>query len=248
MKRALNLLREALPYRRQAFDDGFKALGYTLVKRLDDPRPGDCVLVWNRYAGFDEIAQHASRHGAAVLVAENSPLGELLPGIWYALARNDIALCGGQWQDRGPERWDSWGIGLEPWRDGGETVIFGQRGIGRPGIACPAGWAERMQERTRGRIRAHPGGAPAKPLRADLERAGAAVSWNSAAAVQALVYGVPVFYGCAEFAMRDACAPVSTWPAPIKSDELRLAAFRRLAWGISRLDEITSGQALERLL
>jgi hypothetical protein len=248
VKRAFNLLREALPYRRQAFNDGFQALGYTLVKRLDDPKPGDVVLTWNRYGGFDEIAQHAERRGATVLVAENNPLGDMLPGIWYALARSHIALCGGLWSNRGPERWDSWGIDLHPWRDSGETVVFGQRGIGRPGIACPAAWIDRAQQMTSGRIRPHPAGGPAKPLRDDLARAGCVVTWASAAAVQALVFGVPVLYGHPDFTMRQACAPLGDYPALRRDDAERLAAMRHLAWGIAGLDEITSGEALHRLL
>jgi hypothetical protein len=246
--RALNLLREALPYRRQAFDGGFRALGYTLVKRLDDPRPGDVVLTWNRYGGFDETATHAERKGATVLVAENSPIGDLLPGTWYALARSNIALCGGSWAHRGPDRWASWGITLEPWRTSGDTVIMGQRGIGRNGIASPSGWAERMQARIGGRIRAHPGTGPARPLRDDLACAGAVVAWCSAAAVQALAMGVPVVYGHADFALRDACTSIDQWPLLRTDDAARLAAFERLAWGIASLDEISSGTALERLL
>lgn len=48
MRRALALLKPTPHYRREAFEAGFKALGFTLVKRLDDPGPGD-ALCWGQF-------------------------------------------------------------------------------------------------------------------------------------------------------------------------------------------------------
>lgn len=250
MPKALNLLRRSVHYRRDAFDRGLIRAGFLLVDRVDRPEPGDVVLCWNRYGGAAEQADHFERHGARVLVAENCPLGNDLHGGAYSLARSHVALTGGALASGGPERWDSWGINLARYRsDDGETVILGQRGIGHPDVASPAQWAEQLRGRIGGRIRVHPGTGEAIPLADDLQRAGAVVTWSSAAALQAMALGVPVWHAHPKFIGAPAARPLAEWPGPGKRDEAaRLEVFRRLAWAIWTLDEISSGEAVARVL
>lgn len=250
MPRALNLLRAALHYRREAFDAGLQAAGFDLVQRNDRPEPGDVLLIWNRYGGGDETAQHFERHGATVLVAENCPLGNDLHGGSYTLARRQVALTGGDFfGNHGPERWDSWGINLQPWRTQGHTLILGQRGIGNSDTRSPDQWAERIKARFGGHIRPHPGTGPAKPLADDLKEAGRVITWSSAAAIQALAAGVPVWHAHPGFVGAGAARQLADWGRePNTSDTARLAMFRRLAWCIWTLDEIKTGEPIARLL
>jgi hypothetical protein len=248
--RALNLLRTAPHYRRDAFDSGLKASGFKLVERLDRPEPGDVLVIWNRYAGYAEVADNFERRGAAVLVAENCPFGNSWRGgVWYSLARRHVALTGGEIHDGGPSRWDSWGVELAPFRDGKETVVLAQRGLGHNDIKSPDGWAEAVQRKIGGRIRQHPGTGPAKPLADDLRKAREVVTWSSAAAVQALTLGVPVWHAHPKFVCAAASRPLSEFPGdPRRDDAARLACLRRLAWAIWSLAEIESGEAIEHIL
>lgn len=264
---ALNLLREALPYRKGAFSEGLTAAGFKVVASIPNPKPQDVLLVWNRYTSFDAEAKRFERAKATVIVAENGFLREGLQGKWFALALNHHAGAG-TWNIGGPERWDSFGITLQPWRtDGKELIIFGQRGIGENGIAAPRGWAESVQRQLRGRIRPHPGNEPAKiPLENDLKNAFAAATWSSAAALYALIEGIPLICASSRWIGAQAGIPMSTWLARSgpsqrptgpnlavsdglnRSDADRLAVFRKLAWAQWEIKTISSGEAFRWLL
>lgn len=245
--RALNLIRPGLHRRRDAFDKGLQRLGYDLADESMTPVAGDLVVMWNRYGGFNARAEQFEAVGGVVLIAENCPFGNDFLGGSFSLARTHVAMTGGVW-NRGPDdRWDGWGMKLEGWRDsGGDTVVLDQRGIGHPTVASPSGWADGVARNIGGRVRRHPGsGAPVLPLREDLRRASAVVTWSSAAALQALMLGVPVWYQHPSFAGNIAAAPFWQWPAGRRCDDgLRLEAFRRLAWAIWTIPEIESGDAL----
>lgn len=250
MPKAVNLIRRALHYRRDAFDAGLRACGYTIVESLPRPESGDLLLIWNRYGGGAEQADHFERRGASVLVAENNPLGNDLHGGSYSIARRHVALTGGEINEGGPDRWDAWGIRPQLWRiSGREVVVLGQRGIGHPSVRSPDGWAERVARITRGRIRAHPGTGPALPLVDDLRHASEVVTWSSAAALQALLMGVPVWHNHPAFIGAAAARPLGEWGSKEarRDDAARLAVFRRLAWAIWTLDEIRSGAAIAHI-
>lgn len=254
MPRAINRLRASLHYRREAFDAGLRAAGFDVVEQLPDPRPGDLLLIWNRYGGYHEEAQHFERAGARVLVTENGYLGKAWRGgEWFALAQGHHAGAG-RWHEGGPERWDGWQVEMAPFRHGGsEVVILGQRGIGEPGVRSPDRWAEGMLSITGTaghRIRPHPGQGPAVPLAEDLADARCVYTWHSGAALQALMLGVPVWY----------CFPLwiggrggAPWDQMGRVDAnrdegARLAMFRRLAWAQWTLDEIKTGEAIRCVL
>lgn len=248
--RALCLLRERTVYRRQAFITGLQRAGYELVPTITKPGPSDVLCIWNRYAGNHEQARKFESAGAKVVVAENGYLPDLPGGKWLALALNHHAGAG-VWKYGGPERWDSLGVELRPWRhvNNGETIVLGQRGIGEPGIASPIGWAESVVRKVKGRIRSHPGtNKNVVPLEQDLARASAVVTWASSAALKALLYGVPVWYDMPRWIGGPACRPLAEWPAPMRDDQARLEMFRCLAWAQWTLTEIESGSAFSYLL
>lgn len=246
MRRALCLLRESPHYRRQCFVEGLQTAGFRVADAPFDPEPDDCVLLWNRYGKNDATARRFDAVGAAVLVAENAYVRRK---DWYSLSRDHHAGAG-RWCVRGPERWASFGVELQPWRAAGETVILGQRCIGERGIASPMGWELGVKRAYGGRIRPHPGkhGNP-PPLEQDLAKAGAAITWASSAALTALILGIPVFHGLPTWIGAPAARPVTELAAgPLRDDAARLAAFERLAWAMAPLDEIRSGEAIVRLL
>lgn len=131
------------------------------------------------------------------------------------------------------ERWDSLGVELAPWRDGGETVGLPQRGIGPAGVAMPRTWVPPGCDR----IRRHPGVNPCKPLDDDLADAGKVVTWGSGAAIKALMLGIKV-----ESHMPKWCGEQDN------TDEGRLNMLRRLSWAQWRLSEIEAGDPFRWLL
>jgi hypothetical protein len=250
------MLRHSLHYRRDAFNTGLVACGFDVVEILNDPQPGDVLVVWNLYGGYYERAQMFASRGAHVIVAENGWLGkDWRDGEWFTLCL-DHHIGAGRWLDGGPSRWDSWSVELAPWREpGGDVVILAQRGIGERGYASPVNWAENTRARIGcGRIRAHPGTLACSPklpsLESDLASASDVVTWASGAALKALVMGVSVWNDMPQWIGAKACRHVSEFKAGcgLRDDEARLNMFRRMAWSMWTLDEIRSGYPFLRLM
>lgn len=228
-------LRPGVHYRREAFTAGLEKLGYRVIHEEQPRRCGDrdVLVIWNRYRQWARAADQFEDRGMPVLVAENAAWGNEFAGDrWYSLARG-VHNTAGRFPVGGPERWDSLGVELAPWRAAGETVVLPQRGIGPPGVAMPPHWPERQQ----GRLRPHPGTRDCVALDVDLASAGKVVTWGSGAAIKALLWGIKV---------------ESHMPGWIgeqdNTDAGRLEMLRRLAWAQWRLDEIRSGQAFKALL
>lgn len=244
------LVRDQLHYRRDAFETGLRRLGYKIAGANEVSRGGhgDALVTWNRYGANHRAATELASRGGIVLVTENNYLGDDLPGEkQYALSR-DHHNGAGWWIEDGPERWDRLGIELKPWRkDGGETVVLPQRGIGEPGVAMPLAWAR--EAKRYGRVRPHVHGkANARPLADDLRKASAVVTWGSGAAIRALVWGIPVFHAMPRWISAQAARHVGLMDqGRMCDDAARLAMFRRLAWAMAPLSEIESGEAIDRL-
>ncbi len=241
MKTAYLGLREGLPYRREAFRAGLETLGYTVRECITHkPESGDCLIVWNRYGEKDSAARVFESQGLPVLIAENGYLGNEFAGKqWFALSRNQHNGAG-TFPEGAPERWDSLGVTLHPWRESGETALLPQRGIGPVGVGMPRDWLERTERRLAGtsyRVRRHPGTRDCVPLDVDLANAGRVVTWGSGAALKALTWGIPVESDMPQW--------IGTQD---NTDAGRLAMFRRLCWGMATLEEITDGSAFRRML
>ena len=258
---AYNLTRREVHYRHDAFSAGLAAAGYQVREGAQPQgRPGDVLVVWNRYGHYHEAASRFEAGGGTVIVAENgylapgggSPHG-LNPRTWFALGRgahNDSTAV----PEGGPERWTALGVDLKPWRrDGRHVLVCPNRSFGTPGRIMPPDWGNdvcrRLAKLTKReiRLRAHPGNdAPKKPLAEDLRDCWAMVIWASSAGVHALVAGIPVICESPKWI----CKPASWFLAEIENPPQpdRLGAMQRLAWAQWSVAEIAAGTAFRRLL
>ncbi len=221
-----NRLRPALHTRFEAFNSGFRALGY----KESSADKCDVLLIWNRRAMDHTLAKACEARGGTVLVAENAAWGnDFMGGHWCSLARG---FHNERWRFKqgGDERWDSLNVPLAQWRpEGGEVIGLPQRGIGLHGHAMPLGWVPKGCTR----IRKHPGARPCKPLEDDLAQASKVVTWGSGAAIKALMWGISVE------------SHMPNWIGEQdNTDDGRLAMLRRLAWAQWRIAEIESGEAI----
>lgn len=234
-------------YRRSAFTDGLKRLGYTIIHRQNpDPRDrpksrDDLIVIWNKKRGHDEMMAHQwEKLGGTVIIAENGYLQQT-DKTYYALATH--GHNGSGWSPVGADdRFGKLGFAIKPPRDGGEYILVrDQRGIGSALMASPPGWGQKMVEVLKRhapfpvRLMAHPGdkGKLEKDLAA-MAGARSVVIWSSAIGVRALVEGIPVQH----FAPHWIC---ETWAKD------REAALQRMAHAQWHFDEIATGEPFARM-
>jgi hypothetical protein len=250
--RAYVAVREAPHYRRDAFCDGLRACGYEIGPL--DPRPGNALLIWNRYGAGHQMALQYEAAGGTVIVAENGYLGREWGGqVWYSLALNWNAGAG-RWPIGGPERADIFDADWWPWRTGGDyALVLAQRGIGSPPVAQPSGWHQRAAKHLQAMghrvvVRGHPGAKQHnETLYPQLAGAKFVVTWGSGAAIKALLYGVPVYHGLPKWIGAPAARPFGkVLGEPFRGD--RGEFLTQLAWAMWSVEEIGSGHAFRHLL
>ena len=234
-------------YRRSAFTDGLKRLGYTIIHRQNpDPRDrpksrDDLIVIWNKKRGHDEMMAHQwEKLGGTVIIAENGYLQQT-DKTYYALATH--GHNGSGWSPVGADdRFGKLGFAIKPPRDGGEYILVrDQRGIGSALMASPPGWGQKMVEVLKRhapfpvRLMAHPGdkGKLEKDLAA-MAGARSVVIWSSAIGVRALVEGIPVQH----FAPHWICE---------KWNDSREVALQRMAHAQWHFDEIATGEPFARM-
>lgn len=225
--------------------------------------PGDVLVIWNRYWNWHQQALAFEAAGGTVLVAENGYIGRDAQGIqYYALAIGGHNGSG-RWFVGDGSRLESLQLPLEPWQHNpdGHILVCAQRGIGSPTMASPDGWhhdvARRLKPLIRReiRIRYHPEdrnaprGLPARSLDEDLAGASACVIWSSSSGVKALVHGVPVCHEAPHWVCARGAQPgIAGIENPLRSDDLRAAALRDMAWAQWSVAELASGMAFKTLL
>lgn len=250
---------KALPvYRRDAFAEGMKKLGYSPTFNVRGPEPGGVLIVWNLHGSIESQAHEWRRAGGKVLCAENGFVRGANGKQTYSLAR-DFHNGAGRWYIGGPERWDALGIKLRPWQSNmkGHILVAAQRGIGSKEMRSPPNWdrimVEQLARLTKLRItlRAHPG-RPAQEetvrIKQDLQGACCCVIWSSATGVRALIEGIPVFQFAPHWVCEGAAGRVGVTFPPIMDDAKRLEAMRRMAWHQFTPEEIATGEPMHRLL
>lgn len=250
-------IRQMPHYRRGAFEQGLRAVGYRLVTSGAPAGPEDLFIIWNRYAHFHSMATAWERQGGTVLVAENGYAGVDAEGRQY-YALSATGHNGSGWFPVGNEkRFPALGLEVKPWREllaNGYWLVCGQRGIGSPEMASPDRWhATAAAAVTRlgktPKIRLHPGTKPPPTTLADdLAGANACVIWSSSSGVKALLSGVRVVYDAPHWI----CAPAAQRLATVAEkgltadDGLRDYALERMAHAQWAVAEIESGEPFAR--
>lgn len=248
-------------YRRDDFAAGLQAAGWAVSGAFPTkPGPDTTLVIWNRHGENHKQATRIEREGGRVLVVENGYLGGKSKFDQYFA----LAIGGhngtGKWatpQGGLPERWDTFGIELAPWRERGEHVLLlPQRGIGPDGTRMPPGWMQRVAGQLKGltsrpiRIRRHPGVRRFEvPMGPDLLNCHCAITWASGAALKAIVAGVPVFYELPGWIGGLAASRFNAGESletPFTGD--RLPMLKRLAWAQWRIEEIRCGRPFHLLL
>lgn len=256
---ACSLVRSRPEYRHEAISDGLSRCGFDVTNRPStEPRPGDVLVIWNRYGLGHVSAGVYQRRGLAVMVVENGylPMRGARKTLALALDQHNGAGC---WCIGDTPRAPLLDIELTPWRGDGETgdiLLLPQRGIGPPGVAMPRNWVADVQRRMRGvgvdmsrvRVRRHPGlDRPPLPLVDDVAGAGVCVVWASGAGLKALVAGCPVVYDFPQWIGRDAASPgIESIQKPRIGDRQKM--LERVAWAQWSDEEIASGVPFVRLL
>lgn len=249
--RAVILLPQSPHYRRDAFAEGLGKLGYEpTFNNNRDPRPGDVLVIWNRYA--NDTARNFERAKATVLVAENAWVGP------EAKDEHHFAICrghhngAGTWEVGPEKRWPKMNIKLKPWRkQGSHILVLPQRGMGEKGVAMPTTWeadiVKRLQKITKRPIRTrhHPGPRPHPEI--DFDNCWACVIWASGAGVKAIIDGIPVFYEMPKWIGGLAGRlGIEDLENPFLGD--RIPMLERLAWAQWRPEEISAGEPFKWLL
>lgn len=267
MKAAL-LIRTAVHYRHDAFKEGLRRLGYSVVDTADTD--ADVVVMWNRYGSRHLYASAMEERGAKILVAENGYLGKDYRGeSWYALAGRHHNGAGDWPRALGNARIAAYGPqALPPYRappvPGSRRVLRGlllpQRGIGPPGIASPIDWESRVRSAVRRSgltvelaARQHPGAnrATGDGLEAALSSVDFAIVWSSGAGVKSLVHGTPVVSTYADWIGAPAATSLDEFlqTGMLRTDEkIRAETLASVFAAMWRLDEIQSGEALQKVL
>jgi hypothetical protein len=251
VKRACLRLRRSHYTRWQFFERGLRRLGFAVGDNPNSPRPGDVLVMWNRFPHNERWAKEFESVGAVVIIAENGWIGKIDDCRPIALARSHHNGAG-WWPMGAGDRWPRFGVALAPWRQDGEHIlVLPQRGYGEAGVAMPPSWAAMVQQRLRALtrrkvvLRRHPG--VEQPDDPDFSGAWAAVTWASGAGIKALAAGVPVFHEMPHWLGAPAARfGIDAIETPVMPD--RLPMFRRLAWAQWSPHEIETGEALAPLI
>lgn len=242
MKAVLRIRKEPV-YRREAFERGLKAVGFTLTEKATPNGPEDYLVLWNRQGAGELEADAWEAKGGTVIVCENGYLQQV-DKTYYAISMHGHNGSGWFPHDPGEDRFSALGYGLKPWRGReGSVLICAQRGIGSREMKSPPGWAEKQLafwkhvKSTPARIRPHPGNfAPKVPLAADLYGVVCCSIWSSAVGVQALAEGVPVVHHAPH------------WICAGAGNSNRYEVLNRMAHAQWHYEEIATGEPFARIL
>lgn len=244
------MLREGKSYRRDRFEAGLEAVGFSIEKNYRRaPNRDDVVVLWNRSRGHEGIAQIYERAGARVVIAENGYLPGTEKTFALALGKHNGA---GFWPRGDGPRFD---IPMAPWRaDGDHVLVLLQRGIGTIGVAQPAQWKgavlARLSRVTKRpiRVRIHPGVHHRRALEDDLAGAWCCVTWGSGAGIKAIVAGIPVFHALPNWIGAPGASPLHGEDIEDPYIGERALFARAVSWAQWTMTEVEHGTAFRALL
>jgi len=253
MKAILRIRKEPY-YRRSAFEQGLKRVGFTLAESGKPDGPDSWLCLWNRQGAGEIEADAWEKAGGTVIVAENGYLQKVDKSM-YAISVH--GHNGSGWFPVGTEdRFKALGFPLKDRKPPlGPIIVMGQRGIGSRTMRSPGGWAEKMVKRVQGitkwpvHLRHHPGNfAPKVPLEHDLMRNTQCVVWSSAAGVRALVEGLAVFYDAPHWICEQGAHRFTGKPQEAVPLTECWAALQTMAHSQWRHEEIATGEPFARIV
>jgi hypothetical protein len=210
---------------------------------------GDAAAFYG-IVGIEADFRRESRR--SFLYGDNAYL-DRLRGTHFRFARDGFQPTGLQPPDW--ERYKAQAIEVRPWTTGGHIVVVEQSEHFLRLSGGGAGWLDRtvaeLQRHTDRPLRIRRWNRAkdkaAKSLRIDLKGAHALVTWASAAAVEALLAGVPVYVMGQSAAQPMASGPLSAIEKPLRPEgrEAWAAGLANSHWTLSELRE---GMAWRRLI
>lgn len=227
---------------------GLFRLGYEIAEGpRENPDKSDVLVLWNRLATHNEIAERYEAAGAKVIIAETGWIGKDT----YALCLNHHNGYG-NWHIGKRSRWPSFGIEVKPWRTEGEHIlVVPQRGMGIPPVAMPRDWTasvlKHLEKRTSRPIIVRYPGERIHPIEPEFKNAHAIVTWASGAGIKAIVEGYPVFYEMPYWLGSLAASPLD---ADLEGPYLgeRDTLLHTLSWAMWRPHEIAESEPFRHLL
>lgn len=268
-KTAYLQIRINMDYRNEVFRQGMANAGYEWsLKPIRDPKPGDILIIWNRYSSLNKMACIFEDRNLPVIVAENSYLDMKDCKKAFAMSLNRHN-GGGRWPQRQDKtRAHLLDVEVKPWKTRGKHIlILPQRGIGEPPVAMPKGWHLTVENRLKAwgmpfHTRLHPEllkkdrhGQEKRPLEQDLEKAYAAVVWASSAGLKAMLAGVPTFHEYDRWIGGSPAAHFGIDPLKDSRPEHvhalmgdRQAMLEKISWAQWSGEEIRTGAPIQRLV
>jgi hypothetical protein len=211
------------------------------------PKPDDLLLVWNRTRAFDPIAEIYERRVPACW----SPRTATSPGRRREIlrARAGRHNGAGRWFVGDEPRFE---IAEQPWRTSGSRCWScpSAESASAASPCRPTGRPRRSIGSPDHRSRARPAPSPrpsASTRAARFRDIWCAVTWGSGAAIKALQAGIPVFYDFDRWIGGLAAARLVRDLESCQTPDRR-TLWTRISWAQWTLDEIASGEALDRLL
>jgi hypothetical protein len=236
--RAVLRIRKEPYYRRAAFEDGLKKVGFKLVDKLVPDGPESWLVIWNRQGVNEAEADDWEREGGTVIVCENGYLQQI-DKTYYAISVHGHNGSGWFPENEGEDRFSKLGFELKPFHEGSYRLVCGQRGIGSRLMRSPPMWGEKLAMKLESyglpvKFRPHPGNfKPKVPLVVDLKGASLCHIWSSASGVMALVEG--------KFVQHSA-------PHWICENPDREKALNHMAHGQWHFTEIATGEPFARII
>lgn len=234
---------DAAEYPLGAVRAGLQNIGHEVV----DSMTGDLLVTWTPWMGSyrDKIMRMFEARGCPVVVMENgwlSPIG----GRKYFQVAYEGWNGTGRYPGAAASRWDSWGLHLASWEEGGRhELVIGQRGHPYDKRTSTKHWHEEVQINSDLEVirRAR----DCKVLLADhLAGARCCHVWSSNVASWAVVCGVPVVqHSPRPYLMVHDLASLAGLELRRPDRE---PILRRLAWAQWNEAELTAGEPFARLL
>lgn len=240
----------------RAFADGAKA---KIIEKAHKPRnDGKAVFVYGVMRGNNQLLHSCRKNKRTWYLCDNGYLRSGHFKGYYRITKNAF-LCSGEGEGDF-ERLDRLNVELWPWRKTGSCVLV----CVPPPLYCWAWkfdawkWTERVTQEIRAatdrpiRFSYKPGlddrakGLP--PLEDQLSDAWAVVTHDSNVAIDALIYGVPVFVTGKTPARRCGLSDLSRIESPLYSEERRemLAVLAANQWTLAEFRDGTAWRALQR--